>query len=131
LTSSWVDCSQRIYIYCSLAGSSLVIIWKVYCKRAIWHSRWIDQKTIESIQIRASSLRAVNCRFWSTWETCFQEILHLSWAWEGKGWIRFQSNEHVVCIDIHVSWLVKRSQVIDTSSTSWWAAIVRWSWNWW
>ena len=124
ISCSTVRCNQRIYIHCCLSRFSLVVEREVYAEDIVGHSRRINQQTVESIQVRARTLRTVHRGLWPTWETWLYEVLHLSWTREGKGLVCLQSNKHIVRVHIHVSWLVKSFQCASSWTTS--VGNVRW-----
>lgn len=124
ISCSTIRCNQRIYIHCCLSRFSLVVEREVYTEDIVGHSRRINQQTVESIQVRACTLRTVHRWLWTTWETWFYEVLHLSWGREGKGLVRLQSNKHIVRVHIYISWLVKSFQCASSWITS--IGSVRW-----
>jgi hypothetical protein len=63
----------------------LEIVREINRELSVWNPRRIDEKTIEHIQVRRVTLRAVYCRFRACRETSLDEVLHLSGVGKGEG----------------------------------------------
>ena len=114
---SWVGDCERIYINGGLSVDSIFLVPEPHWELIVGHSWWIYQKTVESVESWALSLRTVNSGFRSWGKFCLQKVLSFSLIVESESWVGFQGDEDVVGVDVAVSWLVE----------SW----VRWSCGWW
>ncbi len=73
----------------------------------VGNSRWIDEKTIEHIQVGRVTLRAVNCRLDACREGSLDEVLHFCWVGEGECWVCLKGNEDVIGVDVNLADLGK------------------------
>ena len=108
-SSTVIGWSERIYFYGHSSTLWLVIEAEIDVENWVGHSWRVDQKTIESIKIRASSLWAVDSWFRSRREIWFDEALHFSWVSESEGLIGLQGNKDIVRVDCGVSRLIEGS----------------------
>lgn len=123
---------ERIYFYGDSPTLWLVVVAEVNAEGWVGNSWRVNQQTVESIQIGTCSLWAIDCWLLSRSKVSFDETLHFCRSWESEGWIGLQGNEHIVGIDGSGSWLIKSSQVADSSwvnTGSWIAWWCRRSWR--
>lgn len=62
----------------------MIIIGEVNIEFAVGHSGWVDQQTIEYVQIGGISLSTIDSGLGSSWESGLNEVLHFGWVGESE-----------------------------------------------